>query len=293
MPAGFSLAMLEAGLRGGTVALLVVLAVLLLRDGPAAPAGLYGALFDLSIAAYVIVTLPALLHQPLPWLLPFRLASLGSPAMFWLFASASFNDAFVPSWRHALPWLGTVAIGFVCARGLAPAACPLYHAVQLVFVALAMRQALVGRSGDLVEERRRLRVALVIAAAIYTAAVILLETFTFGALASPPLSPVNAAGVLGLTFAFVLAQLSLSMRGQLVVTAPVASRGFPGVASPPSDAPIDDQETVQLERLRRLMEQERIYREEGLSVAVLADKLSLPEYPLRRLINGRLGHRNF
>ena len=293
MQAGLSFAMLEAGLRGAVVALLVLLAVLLLRDGRRAPAGLYGALFDVSVAAYVFVTAPDVLHQPLRWLLPFRLVSIGTPVTFWLFASASFDDAFVPSWRHALPWLGTVGLGYVCASGLLPAAYPLYHAVQVVFVGLAIRQAVIGRAADLVEERRQFRVALVLSAAIYTMAVIGLETFRPGALAVPPLSTVNAAGVLALTFTFLLVQLSLSTRGQLIPVAPVAQRSFPVDASPPSETPIDDQEMALLDRLRRLMEQERIYREEGLSVAALADKLAIPEYRLRRLINGRLGHRNF
>jgi len=294
MLAGLSLAMLEAGLRGAAVALLAVLAALLLRDGRRTPAGLYGAMFAASVAAYVIVTAPGLLGGPLPWLRPFRLVSLGTPAMFWLFALAAFDDAFVASWRHALPWLGTVAIGFVCARGLVPAACPLYHALQLVFVALAIRQALVGRSADLIEERRRFRVALVLSSAIYTAAVIVLETFMGGPPASPPLSTVNAAGVLALTFVFVFTQLSLSARGQLIPVAPVVQRGFPVDAFPRSDAAaIDGQEAALLERLRRLMEQERIYREEGLSITALSGRLEVPEYRLRRLINQRLGHRNF
>jgi AraC-like DNA-binding protein len=46
-------------------------------------------------------------------------------------------------------------------------------------------------------------------------------------------------------------------------------------------------------RLRALMEGDRIYREEGFGLSVLAGRLSLPEYRLRRLINQRLGHRNF
>src|SRR5713101_1852192 len=60
MLAGLSLAMLEAGLRGAAVALLAVLAALLLRDGRRTPAGLYGAMFAASVAAYVIVTAPGL-----------------------------------------------------------------------------------------------------------------------------------------------------------------------------------------------------------------------------------------
>ena len=38
---------------------------------------------------------------------------------------------------------------------------------------------------------------------------------------------------------------------------------------------------------------DRAYRTEDLTVAGLATLLSVPEYRLRRLINQRLGHRNF
>jgi len=45
--------------------------------------------------------------------------------------------------------------------------------------------------------------------------------------------------------------------------------------------------------LQQLMEVERVYRAEDMSLASLASRLSVPEYRLRRLINQRLGHRNF
>ena len=45
--------------------------------------------------------------------------------------------------------------------------------------------------------------------------------------------------------------------------------------------------------LMRLMADERIYRHDNVSIGTLATKLSIPEYKLRRLINQRLGYRNF
>jgi AraC-like DNA-binding protein len=48
-----------------------------------------------------------------------------------------------------------------------------------------------------------------------------------------------------------------------------------------------------LRRLDQLMTVERIYRREGLTIAVLAAKLDLPEYRLRQAINEGLGYRNF
>ena len=50
---------------------------------------------------------------------------------------------------------------------------------------------------------------------------------------------------------------------------------------------------VLLRRLDRLMTVERIYRQEGLTIAMLAARLDLPEHRLRQVINEGLGHRNF
>ena len=41
------------------------------------------------------------------------------------------------------------------------------------------------------------------------------------------------------------------------------------------------------------MRVEKAYRQEGLTIALLARKLELPEYRLRRMINHQLGYRNF
>jgi len=48
-----------------------------------------------------------------------------------------------------------------------------------------------------------------------------------------------------------------------------------------------------MEQLRKLMEKEKIFREEGITIRRLADRMKIREYRLRRLINGHLGHRNF
>jgi AraC-like DNA-binding protein len=48
-----------------------------------------------------------------------------------------------------------------------------------------------------------------------------------------------------------------------------------------------------LERLMRLIEEERICEQEGLTLARLADRVGLPEYRLRKLIHEELGYRNF
>jgi AraC-like DNA-binding protein len=41
------------------------------------------------------------------------------------------------------------------------------------------------------------------------------------------------------------------------------------------------------------MENEQVYRREGLTIRSLAAQLDIPEYRLRRVINQQLGYRNF
>jgi AraC-like DNA-binding protein len=48
-----------------------------------------------------------------------------------------------------------------------------------------------------------------------------------------------------------------------------------------------------LNRLKHLMATDRIYRQERLTIGLLAARLEMPEHRLRPLINDELGHRNF
>lgn len=64
-------------------------------------------------------------------------------------------------------------------------------------------------------------------------------------------------------------------------------------ASAPAPAALDPADRALVQALERLMREERAYRDEGLTIGRLAQRLDLPEYRLRRLINQGLGHRNF
>lgn len=287
MAANGSLPLIDAALRGGAVALLLLLSVRLLREARRSAAGLYGGLFAACVAAYVVNSSPSVFALHAPWLWPLTIASMGNLALFWLFARASFDDGFKASWRDGLVWLGLVSVGLACAFLHQPWLCHGFQALQFVLLALGIGEALRGRAADLVEERRRFRVVVITASAVYGAAIVILEAIERGPAFAAPLSIANAAGLLALVFAIALAQLSLSRRAQLV-PAPAPSRNAPTAA-----APSDEQEQRLLARLNHAMEVEKAYREEGLGIAELAGKLGLPEYRLRRLINQRLGHRNF
>jgi hypothetical protein len=101
---------IEAALRGGAVALLALLALAGLRDRWRTSASRYGELLATSVAAYAIQSAPDPRLQA-AWVIPLRLIGIGTPAVFWLWAAACFDDEFLPSWSKILPWVALVALG--------------------------------------------------------------------------------------------------------------------------------------------------------------------------------------
>ena len=281
---------IEAGLRGAALALLALLVTLGLREWRSGAPARYGALFSLSAAAYAVESAPFPALQHAAWMIPVRLVSIGTPAVFWLWARAHFDDDFTPSWRGWAAWGGLVALG---AAAIAIDREFAWHVVQagtLVFAGLGMWQVLSGRSLDLVENRRRARLVLAIGVALYIAIINLCFLVPLWLGATWPGTLVSAAGLAAMTFGFALLSL---MRADApapspAAVAPPAADGIPTAQPPP-----DTQEMRWLAALRQAMEIDKAYREEGFGVAALAARLGIPEYRLRRLINQRLGHRNF
>jgi AraC-like DNA-binding protein len=156
----------------------------------------------------------------------------------------------------------------------------------LTFVVVGIWQTLAGRSGDLVETRRRLRLILVVAAGLCIGFLTLITFFaarwliTEGAMLS--------TGLIAM-LALASALIGLGARWPAALLQPVPAPASTRVTV----VSADPEETVLLANLRRLMETERIYREDGFSIPALAGRMRIPEYRLRRLINQRLGHRNF
>jgi len=291
------MSVIEAAIRGGAVTVLLLVATLLLRDRRRVPTGLYSALFALSAAAYVIASAPGFSALDLGWRLPIGLAAMGTPAVFWVAAVAYFDDDFKPSLYWPLAWLGLVIVALWQVLGRQPVAYFLYHGLALMFIVFAAWQAFIGRDADLVERRRRFRVVLVISTAFYTAVIIVSQWLQPGSGAAAPFSFINAVGLLGLTFAFAAARLSIVPEEQFTASGiPARSESLPREVRQDDSAVVvtaNEQDTALLKALHDLMRNEKIYREEGLSIAALSARLSLPEYRLRRLINQKLGHRNF
>lgn len=293
------MSVVEAALRGGAISLLILVAVLLLRDARRIPAALFAALFAFGVACYAVVSASELTAGLPVWLLPVRVIAMGNAVVFCLFAAALFDDDFKPSSWHALAWLAVVAVGASCFWIGTPAARIGFSAIGLACNAVGAWYALAERSVDLVEQRRRLRTVLVVVIAFYATAIIASEILFPNGSGGPALGVAISAGVLVIVIVFALVVLSVNRESSLLPferSEPqelVAARLRPAMAASAAERSDEGEDAGHLAALRHVMDHDRVYREEGLSIGGLAARLGIAEHALRRLINQRLGHRNF
>ena len=285
-----SLAAFDLALRAATVAMLLVLAATLFRDFRHVVAGRLAVAFALGSAAHAVtyaIGNPALAN---PWQAPIIAVSTGNIVVFWLFTRALFDESFRLRWWHAAIWLAVVAFSLVNCVFLAPSGGARFSVIAvnllvLGFIALALAQTFASWSTDLVEERRRVRVFIVVAAALYGGLNAILHLAIPGGDVAAIANAANGALLAGVVAAICIAMLRVG-GAELFVAAPAA-----GEAPPLPDTSAADQKLV--DALMRLMADERIYRHDNVTIGALATKLGIPEYRLRRLINQKLGYRNF
>jgi len=212
--------------------------------------------------------------------------------VFWLFTRALFDEAFRLRWWHALIWVAVAAFSFVNCMWLAPASgvrlsIIAINLLALGFIVLAVAQTIASWSSDLVEGRRRVRVFIVSAAALYGGLNAVLQISMSGSDAAEIANAVNSAALATVVAAITIAMMRVD-GADLFPAAPEIQAEASEAAVVESGA---DQKLV--DALMRLMGDERIYRHDNVTIGTLATKLGIPEYRLRRLINQRLGYRNF
>jgi AraC-like DNA-binding protein len=289
------LAVLDIALRAGTVALLLVLAASLFRDFRDVVAGRLAVALALGSAAHAVTSA---IGAPSPvsiWHAPLIALSTGNVVVFWLFTRALFDDAFTPRWWHALVWAAVAAFSFVNCMWIAPAgnaraSIIAINLLALGFIALAVWQTIASWSQDLVERRRRLRLFIIGAAALYGGINAMLQIFIRSSDTADIANVVNSVMLGGIVAAISYAMTNV-IASDLFVASPVSAAEVSG--RPVAVEESNDVDRKLVDALMRLMADERIYRHDNVTIGALATRLGIPEYRLRRLINQRLGYRNF
>jgi AraC-like DNA-binding protein len=300
--------LVDPALRGMLLALLLLLAGTFMRDRPPSANRRIAVAIALGLGVQVVASTPLFdARLALAWRAPLIAVSVANGVLFWLLVRSLVDDEFVLRRRHAAIWGLVVAFVWlnlaVVVRGATPAApflLGLQQALPPIFAVLAAIAAVRHWRADLVEGRLWLRGFIVVSGVGFTLTMVLVRV------ASPQGRLSGLASSLDVVFPLIIvavvASRLLRLSGSELLLppapAPAASpRAEIGSASggSPAPAPVtpDPAEQRLADALRRAMVDERAYRTEDLTVAALAARLAVPEYRLRRLINRRLGHRNF
>jgi AraC-like DNA-binding protein len=287
-------------------ALLILLALILVKDHHDKPSAILGAILSLGAAGMGMFAIT------LEWgwrvlEIPLNLLTAATPLAFWLLSKALFEEKFRWKWIYVLVYVVCVAAGtaghyitFGDFRGMihwfmrsdvaydAMGLIPLIL-INSVLVVLAVYDALRDWRVDLVESRRRARMVSVLIAGIVILGITAVEFLGLGT----PRSSLAGAVISGLFFILILGICVRYLGFGREQPVQPAYDLFP--SQTPEEVSVEDgaHGAVVIDELKQLMVVEKVYREEGFTIRRLADKLHIREYQLRRLINGHLGFRNF
>lgn len=281
---------LELVLRVAAFTQLCVLILVFFRSGANQQSYRYAAILLLGVACYVLA--PLVVNR-WHWGLasyPVILMAIVVPALFWYFANAVFEDDFAP--RLWIRWLvvATALLGFAsfCANTNPEQACRvafisvpnwIANTAKLLWVVAAFFAVLKDWHADLVESRRRLRLLIVVAGGCYMGVIIIVELGLKGSI-TPVVELVNVSVLLLALSALCVYFLTLNPTNVFTTMAK---------STPQSGQKISPMAT----ELVALMERERAYALDPLTVETLADRLRTQPHRLRQVINGELGYRNF
>ena len=291
----------------------VLLALALLATGPRNSAT-YLAAFVAATSACFYVFSRAIYGSSLPEayrFVPGETAMLAlqvlmntAPGAFMLLAFRLFQE---PGSRFPRAWLALFALqvgledlipdllGITTHPSTAPTmtdASPLLFAIfetlpavlEAAFIAAALYWTINEWRADLVERRRQLR-----AASMFVIGVGIVSYTLLTRLILPPRYALMHYVHEGYMVLNVVGTLAILL-GVLRASAAAAVEPRPVIDSTARE--IDATAQLDFAAFDAAMKA-HVYREAGLTVAMLAKRLGMPEYRLRRLINTRLGHRNF
>ncbi|MEM7328992.1 MAG: AraC family transcriptional regulator [Pseudomonadota bacterium] len=286
---------LDVILRIPAVTLLFLLAVLAWRDARHMIQGRIVIVLGLTLGAMLLSTAPAEIRPPSPLYETLRLIDTANLVFVWWFGLSLFEDDFK---LRRLHWGGLAVyllVGLPSRINYLIGNPPLWIGfdilMRLVSAGIILHllwRALFGWRDDLIEARRRTRLWYTIATAIAATLIVVGEivySMQTGDRSDPAWLSTSRSGV-ALPVILFAAWWFLALRAEYFLFEPTQT----SVIQAPR---IDPKDTATHGRLVALMQDDFLYREQGLGIGDLASKLNVPEHQLRALINKGLGYRNF
>ncbi len=271
-------------LRGGTVGILLLLAVNHLSHTGSKIVGRLGALFFLSISAYAVISLPIAASVIEPVRLVFVIVAAYAIVFFWWFVLTILQNT--DTWRYwqVFPFLLVtilVVMRFNASDLLDENMYHLFHQViSVAIVGHIFWLCVMERDDDLLESRRLLRLIFVVLTSLFGSAIIAGELIL--GTAAPPVMVVHLLSMALFGAVFLYAALSLRLTDIFDVDEiPKKETSEPTV--------IDNKHYAALMTAMN----KGAYLETGLTIGKLAAQTNIPEHRLRYLINKELGFKNF
>ncbi|MEL7487391.1 MAG: AraC family transcriptional regulator [Pseudomonadota bacterium] len=289
----------ELVVRGASVGALALILGLVLTSPAQRVRRLLGALFMFGTIAYVLLSANDALDMTFGLERFIKAFAVFNSVFVWWFAVSLFNDNYRLTWARASPLI-VIAVLHAPFKVWQTAPGDLIEQILHSIVAVGllghgMWLALKHRADDLVDPRRKFRLVFPIAVGIVGIAIAFGENIDEFRGLPESITFVHAIALAALIFFFgfwllsadaaFFAPDSFSDRTPQRSDSTAAAQATDGARAPTKDLPA----------YRRLMElmDAGVYREEGLTVTSLAQKVGVPEHHLRRLINQELGFRNF
>lgn len=284
-----SLTLIDMFVRGIAVGGMSVVGLVFLASGAARNVRVVTALVSLSIICWII-TESHLLWSALGDLHALiALPAYPVAGLFWIFSSVVFEDRPLTPAR----WVPAILLTLIAlvSHVLPQPQQTWLWAARNIFGALLSAHVIVmivrGWSGDLLESRRRLRgLVLGFSGVLAVTNVILGLANRFSPHDSWRMFMTGGPYGVAMFAVLIAAGAVLFLQPRLAVFS--VARPAASSADPRAEAA----ERQMLQSLNALMAAGG-WRREGLTIGAVARELDAPEHRLRRLINQRLGHRNF
>lgn len=243
--------------------------------------------FTICIVCYLTIEAPFIIGNPsVRWI--FLTGSISVPVFFWLLSKSIFDDHFefepmmigwfllqiVPHFHHYVNcsnWMPAQITNLLNV---------ISQLVSLGFVFAGLYVTLKTKTVDLIESRLRFRNTFVVITAVLIGMTVIVESTPLIRESKDLLQVLQRSSILVLAGYFLLSNFQFQA-------------GFFFRETPKAKPVASNEDLVMEQQLTALLNEKKIYRQEGLTIKQLADTMNAQEHRLRRLINGQLGFKNF